>query len=209
MTNKNIGISILCVVLAGILGYFIGSRHKEKPVPLADFEEKTAPDNAAPDTAPKAHPTAAPQAIDSGAWANKSVDELAASLSKVMMPDEEYNKLQDAIYQTSLNLLMAQAQSANLQVSESTQQELKDTISKKYSRQYFADMNANSIKEVPKERLVAILSFYDTPAGQDFLRLSPKIIENTMATVQADISQWLPTTIESIINKLKAGAPRG
>lgn len=199
MNNKNIGITVLSVILAGALGFYVGSRPKEKSPPLLDLaHEKTPePDNLAGANAP----------LGAGDFANKTPEELTMSLSKIMLPDEEYTKLGDAIYQTALSLLLSQAQASGVEVSELVQQELKDTIAKKYSRQYFADINASSMKELSKEDLVAILSFYNTNAGQKFLTLSPKIIENTMASVQTDLSQWLPSTVDAILAKIKTQAP--
>jgi hypothetical protein len=192
MATKNLGIIILSVVLAGALGYYVGSRNQNKTPPLGHLsDEKALP------VATEASPTAAD-------LENKSQEELTMSLSKIMLPDDEYNKLSDAIYQTALNLLMAQSQAAGLEVSEATQQELKDSINKKYSRQYFADINSNSMKDLSKADLVSILSFYNTEPGQKFLTLSPKIIEGTMASVQNDLSQWLPSTVEAMVNKLKS-----
>lgn len=140
------------------------------------------------------------------AWSNKSLDELSASLSDVMLPEDEYNKLGDAIFQSAMGLFMAQAQSAGIAVNETAEGELKKSIDAKYSRKFFTDMNASSMKELSHEDLVAILGFYHTESGQKFLKLSPKIIENTMTSIQADLSKWLPTAVDTVVAKLKAGA---
>lgn len=206
MATKNLGIIIISVVLAGALGYYVGSRNVNKPRPLDHLtDEKVAPSDSEPSPSPT--PGAPQEAVVSRAeLENKSQEELTMSLSKIMLPDDEYNKLSDAIYQTALSLLMAQSQAAGIEVTEATQQELKDSIAKKYSRQYFADINANSMKDLSKSDLVNILSFYNTEPGQKFLTLSPKIIEGTMSAVQSDLSQWLPSTVDAMVNKLK-GTP--
>jgi hypothetical protein len=205
MASKNLGISILCVILAGALGYYVGSRSANKTPPLSQLgDEKALPPGSEP--TPGAIPAAGmptEAVVSKGDLENKSQEELTMSLSKIMLPDEEYNKLSDAIYQTALSLLMAQAQAAGIEVTEAAQQELKDNIAQKYSRQYFADINANSMKDLSKADLVNILAFYNTEAGRKFLTQSPKIIEGTMAAVQNDLSQWLPTTVETMVNKLK------
>ena len=132
-----------------------------------------------------------------------SPEELRGKLSDVMLPEEEFTKLSGAIFQTAMGLFMAQAQQAGIEVNETAQQELKKSIEDKYSRKYFADMNANSMSELTKPDLVGIISFYNTEAGQKFLKLSPKIIQSTMQTVQADLTQWLPKTVDALVTKFK------
>jgi hypothetical protein len=209
VSSKNITITLLSALVAAIIGYYAGSSQKPKSPPLVNLEEQEkVPEEAAPkgpDNLPQAQ--VAQRVAGHENWDNKSQDELTLSLSKIMLPDDEYNKLGDAIYQTAANLLMSQAQSSGVEVTEATQLELKDSINKKYSRQYFADINASSMKELSKPELVSILSFYSTEAGQKFLTLSPKIIEATMASVQQDLSQWLPSTVDAMLTKLKGGAP--
>lgn len=138
-----------------------------------------------------------------------SIDELAGKLSNFMLPEDEFSKLGSAIFQTAMGLFMQQAQQAGVEVNEAAQQDLKKSIDDKYSRKYFADMNANSMKELSKEDLIAINSFYNTDAGQKFLKLSPKIIQSTMQAVQADLTQWLPKTVDELVAKYKGGAPAG
>lgn len=138
-------------------------------------------------------------------WSKLSVEELGSKLSEVMLPEEEFVKLEAAIFQTAMGLMMAQAQGAGINVSDEAQKELKDSINEKYSRKYFADMNASSMKELSKEDLMLILDFYHTTAGQKFLELSPKIIQTTMSAVQADLSAWLPKTVDALVAKLKSG----
>ncbi len=135
------------------------------------------------------------------------VEELGAKLSNVMLPEEEFGKLSTAIYQTAMGLFMAQAQQAGINVSDAAQQELKKSIDDKYSRKYFEDMNANSMKELSKPELISIIGFYNTEAGIKFLKLSPKIIQSTMSAVQADLTQWLPKTVDALVAKLKGGSP--
>jgi len=202
MATKNLGIIILSVVLAGALGFYVGSRQKAKAPPLSDLTDEKVP----PTGTEAAAPIAGEAVVSKAELESKTQEELTMSLSKIMLPDDEYNKLSDAIYQTALSLLMAQSQAAGIEVSEATQQELKDSIAKKYSRQYFADINANSMKDLTKADLVNILSFYNTEPGQKFLTLSPKIIESTMTSVQSDLSQWLPATVDAMVTKLKGGS---
>lgn len=138
-------------------------------------------------------------------WNEKSPEDLTVSLSEVMLPEDEFLKLEAAILQTAMGLLMAQAQGAGITVGDDAQQELKKSIDEKYSRKYFSDMNANSMKELTKPELITVLSFYNTEAGQKFLKLSPKIIQTTMTAVQADLSAWLPKTVDAMVAKLKGG----
>lgn len=148
---------------------------------------------------------AIPVPVVDGNLANKSVEELSEQLSLVMLPEEEFLKLEAAIYQTGMGLLMAQAQGAGVPVSEENQAEFKKNIGEKYSRKYFSDMNATSMKELTKADLVSILSYYNTESGQKFLKLSPKIIQATMQAVQADLSSWLPKTVDAFVAKIKDG----
>lgn len=148
---------------------------------------------------------AKPTTASGESYEGKSVEELSTKLSELMLPEEEFVKLEDAIFQTGMGLLMAQAQSAGVTVSEGTQQELKKSINEKYSRKYFADINSASMKDLGQEDLVLILNFYDTEAGKKFLSLSPKIIQQTMKVVQQDLSAWLPKTVEGLIAKQKGG----
>ncbi len=134
-----------------------------------------------------------------------SVEELRIKLSEVMLPADEFEKLSGAIYQTGMGLFMSQAQQAGIEVNEAAQQELKKSIEEKYSRKYFADMNANSMTELTKPELVSVISFYNTESGQKFLKMSPKIIQTTMSAVQADLTQWLPKTVDDLVAKLKNG----
>lgn len=136
----------------------------------------------------------------------KNLEELGAELSDVMLPLEEYNKLGNAIQQTAMGLMMAQGSELSPEKTKQAEDELKKEIDQKYSRKYFTDMNSSSMKELSKEDLVAILSFYATDAGKKFLVVSPKIIETTMTTVQADLAQWLPKTVDGILAKVKGGA---
>jgi hypothetical protein len=134
---------------------------------------------------------------------DNTVEELGVKLSEVMLPEDEFLKLESAIFQTAMGLFMAQAHSAGITVTENAQNELKKNIDEKYSRKYFSDMNSDSMKEMSKQDLISILSFYDTESGQKFLELSPKIIQSTMSAVQADLSQWLPKTVDELVAKLK------
>lgn len=142
-------------------------------------------------------------------WSALSVEDLGSKLSEVMLPEDEFVKLEGAIFQTAMGLMMAQAQGAGITVNDDAQKELKDSINEKYSRKYFADMNASSMKELSKEDLILILNFYHTAAGQKFLELSPKIIQTTMSAVQADLSKWLPETVGALVAKLKGGNKEG
>jgi hypothetical protein len=141
--------------------------------------------------------------VSDASLGEESVEELGTKLSGIMLPEDEFLKLESAIYQTAMGLFMAQAQGAGINVTEAAQQELKKNLDEKYSRKYFSDMNADSMKELDKNELVSILSFYQTAAGQKFLALSPKAIQATMATVQADLSAWLPRTVDALVAKLK------
>jgi|GEM_PF-1740259 len=138
-------------------------------------------------------------------WNEKTPEELGASLSEVMLPEDEFTNLQDAIYKTGVGLLMAQAQSAGITATDQAQQELKKSVEEKYSRKYFSETNAGSLQELSKPELITVLSFYNTEAGQKFLKLSPKMIKETMSKVQADLSAWLPKEIDTIVAKLKGG----
>lgn len=138
--------------------------------------------------------------------ADKSPEELKAKLSELMLPEDEYVKLDSAITQTGVGLFMAQAQGAGVTVTEEAQQELKKTLSEKYSRKYFSDMNVSSM-DFTKEELGTILGFYNTTAGKKFLEQSPKIIQTTMQNVQNDLKENLPKTVDALVAKLKGGAP--
>lgn len=142
-----------------------------------------------------------------GNIAELPVEELGSKLSNIMLPEEEFTRLEAAILQTGMGLFMAQAQQAGVTVTDEAQADLKKSISEKYSRKYFSDMNAGSMQELSKPDLISIISFYNTEAGQKFLKLSPKIIQTTMTAVQSDLSAWLPKTIEALVVKLKGGAP--
>lgn len=136
---------------------------------------------------------------------DKNLDELGVQLSDIMLPKDEYDKLGGAILQSAMGLFMAQAQGAGISVDEKATEELKKKIDDKYTRKYFTDINAVSMKELSKEDLISILSFYATDAGQKFLKLSPEIIQKTMNTVQTDLSQWLPVAVNEVVAKLKNG----
>lgn len=176
-TTVVVSLSVICALAVGI---FIGTKLNKGPS-IADASGKHED------------------------WSALSVDELGAKLSEVMLPEDEFVKLEGAIFQTAMGLMMAQAQGAGITVTDDIQKELKDSINEKYSRKYFADMNASSMKELSKDDLILILGFYHTTAGQKFLELSPKIIQTTMAAVQADLSAWLPKTVDALVTKLKTG----
>lgn len=135
----------------------------------------------------------------------KSLEELSQKLSEVMLPEEEFNKLETAILNAATGLFMAQSQAAGVTVTDEHKQELKKSINEKYNRDYFAKMNATSMTELSKEDLIGIISFYHTEAGKKFLQLSPKIIQSTMSNVQTDLSAWLPKTVEALVAKVKGG----
>lgn len=181
-SKKSTCVTVIAVVIALALGIFIGTKINCKSSAAAGALSEKSED-----------------------WSKLSVEELGSKLSEVMLPEEEFVKLEGAIFQTAMGLMMAQAQGAGITVTDEAQKELKDSINQKYSRKYFADMNANSMKELSKEDLILILSFYHTSAGQKFLELSPKIIQTTMTAVQTDLSAWLPKTVDALVAKLKTG----
>lgn len=204
VSKKTWGIFILSLIVVAFIGYAIGSSTSRKVGPLLDIEKEQAKAADIVDENQQQQAMAA-----TGQWAGKSNEELTASLSEIMLPEEEFSKLGDAIYQTAMGLLMAQAQNSGLEVTQATEQELKNSIEQKYNRQFFASQNASAMKDLSKDELVAILSFYNTPAGAKFLKLSPKIIESTMTTTQNDLQQWLPTTVENLVSKLKGNSEGG
>lgn len=201
VSKKDISVATISVILAGGLGFAIGFSMKNKNGPPLDIENEHPQGGLAVEQHQQQQQPS--QGAGPSAFDNKSIDELTASLSEVMLPEEEYSKLGDAIYQTAMGLLMAQAQNSGIEVTQATEQELKSSIEKKYSRQFFASQNAEAMKELSKEELVAILSFYNTPTGSKFLKLSPKIIEGTMTSTQTDLQQWLPSTVEALVSKLR------
>lgn len=182
-SKKTTVVVSVSVVLALLVGVFIGTKLncKSSTVALGDGAQKHED------------------------WSALSVEDLGSKLSEVMLPEEEFVKLEAAIFQTAMGLMMAQAQGAGITVNDEAQKELKESINQKYSRKYFADMNASSMKELSKEDLILILGFYHTTAGQKFLELSPKIIQTTMSAVQTDLSAWLPKTVDALVAKLKGG----
>ena len=132
-------------------------------------------------------------------FSSKSEEELKNDLSLVMLPQDEFSKLLNAIEQTGLGLLNAQAQSKNVTITPEIEKNLTDTIKEKYTRKYFSDINLASMKELNKEELTEILNFYASNAGTKIRDLTPKIIQSTMQVVQKDLSEWMPSTIEQII----------
>jgi len=204
--KKTVGVVAISLVLVGVLGFAIGSSLNRKGGPPIDIENENHDGGVALEQKPAQQQQ---QQQAASAFENKSIDELTNNLSEIMLPEEEFSKLSDAIYQTAMGLLMAQAQGSGLEVTQATEQELKSSIDKKYSRQFFASQNAGAMKDLTKEELVAILSFYNTPAGSKFLKLSPKIIEGTMTSTQTDLQQWLPTTVEALVSKLKGSKGGG
>lgn len=187
MNSKTIGVIALAAVVSLGIGFAIGTS-LNKPGINVDSNNSNIPVSD---------------------LSEKSVEELGVQLSDIMLPKEEYDKLGGAILQSGMGLFMAQAQGAGLTVDEKATEELKKRIDEKYTRKYFTDQNAVSMKELNKEDLVAILSFYNTTAGQKFLKLSPQIIESTMTAVQNDLQQWLPATVTEVIGKLKTGGTNG
>lgn len=131
--------------------------------------------------------------------------ELAGSLSTVMLPEDEYNRLLDAIFQTVMGLVMADVQDSGIEVTKTVEDELKGDINKHFSRDYFTKLNTESMKELPKEDIVAVLRFYHSEAGKKFLVLSPKIIQTTMGEVQKELGEWIPSIKDSVVVKLKGG----
>ena len=137
-----------------------------------------------------------------------SLAELSERLSNIMLPDEEYEKLRDAIHKTAMGLFASQANGLAENASAQADAELRKSVDEKYSREYFTKMNSSSMQELSEANLRVILGFYGTDAGKKFLTLSPKIIESTMRTVQSDLSSWLPNAVAGVVNKIKnPGAP--
>lgn len=131
--------------------------------------------------------------------------ELAGSLSSVMLPDDEYNRLLDAIFQTAMGLIMAEIQDSGIEVNKTVEDELKGNINQHFSREYFTKLNTESMKELPKADMISVLRFYHSEAGKKFLVLSPKIIKTTMDKVQEELGAWLPSTRDGVVSKLKGG----
>ncbi|HXW53916.1 MAG TPA: DUF2059 domain-containing protein [Myxococcota bacterium] len=186
-------ITVVCITLVASLaiGIAIGTSLKNKGMPFSGNSD----DNN----------NAVPVPIKDVNWNDKSQEELGSSLSEVMLPEDEFTNLQKAIFQTAMGLFTAQAQSAGINVSDESQQELKKTIEDRYSRKYFSDLNADSMKDLSKPELITILSFYNTEAGVKFLKLSPKMVNATMHTLQQDLSSWVPTAVDAQMAKLKGG----
>lgn len=134
-----------------------------------------------------------------GNFAAKSENDLKNDLSLVMLPQDEFSKLINAIEQTGIGLLNAQAQGKNLTITPEIEKNLTDAIKEKYTRKYFSDINTTSMKGLTKEELIDILNFYASNAGTKIRDLTPKIIQETMQVVQKDLSEWMPSTIEQII----------
>lgn len=189
--GKTVGVVSLAAAVSLGIGFAIGSSMNKGMSGSLDGNNNSAP-------------------IVSG-LKDKNVEELGGQLSDIMLPQEEYDKLNGAILQSAMGLFMAQAQGAGITVDEKASDELKKRVDGKYSRKYFTDINTGSMKELSRDDLIAILSFYATSAGQKFLKLSPEIIQKTMSTVQADLSQWLPTAVTEVVTQLKTGgkAPEG
>jgi hypothetical protein len=141
-----------------------------------------------------------------------SDEDLANKLSSVMLPDDEYNRLMDAIHQTLMGLVLAQIEDSGLEVGKDVEDEIKAEIQAKFSREYFTKLNTQSMQEIPKTDLAAILRFYDSEAGKKFQKKSPEIIKKTMESVQADLATWLPSKVDTVVTKVKSGkdsAPKG
>lgn len=180
-SNKTTAVVSISVIFALAVGVFIGTKLnlKGKGISSAEGSEN---------------------------WEALSPEELGSKLSEVMLPEEEFKKLEAAIFQTGMGLMAAQAQGAGVSINDEVQKELKDSITEKYSREFFAGhMRDGSMKELDKDALILVLNFYHTPAGQKFLELSPKIIQATMSAVQTDLSSWLPKTVDALVSKLKNG----
>ncbi len=189
MSQKNSGIGALVAVgiIAAGIGYAVGVSIKGSGSPSANTE--TAGQEAVVDT-------------------GETVEQLSEKLSAVMMPQEEYEKLTAAIYQTGLTLLTSRAQSSGLEVDPSIGEDLKKIVSEKYTRDYFTKMNASAMTGLEKTDLFQIIKFYETDAGKKFLSLSPKIIANTMTTVRDDMAAWIPQTVETLMEKVKENQPK-
>lgn len=190
--KKTVTVFSITLIFALGVGVAIGAMLKNKGFP-----------GQSPDNNNNATPVA------NANFQDLSLEELSSKLSEVMLPEEEFSKLEGAIFQTAMGLLVNQAQQAGLTVTDATQDELKKSINEKYTRKYFADMNASSMQELSKDELILIIGFYNTEAGQKFLKLSPKIIKSTMAAVQADLSAWLPKTVGDLIARLKGEPATG
>lgn len=177
MCKSNLSIIIIAAASLGI-GYFAGSYFSNCKTKNADTASTKVTNNN---------------------FSSKSEEELKNDLSLVMLPQDEFSKLLNAIEQTGLGLLNAQAQSKNVTITPEIEKNLTDTIKEKYTRKYFSDINLTSMKELNKEELTEILNFYASNAGTKIRDLTPKIIQSTMQVVQKDLSEWMPSTIEQII----------
>lgn len=136
-----------------------------------------------------------------GDLSEKTVEELHDMLSQFVLPENEFVKLEAAIVQAGMGLLMAQSQAQQASITDEIRKDLENAIKEKYNRKYFSSMNATSMNDLTKDELTKIVLFYNTSWGQKFLDISPKIIQTTMTNVQADVSTWLPKTIGNIIAK--------
>ena len=136
---------------------------------------------------------------------NKTDEELRHKLSEFMLPENEFGKLETAILQAGMGLFMAQAQQAGIAIDDAGREKLKTKLGEKYSRDYFAKLNADSMKEMNKDDLLSVIGFYSTDSGKKFLEMSPKIIQTTMTTVQQDLGVYLPKAVEELVVELKGG----
>jgi hypothetical protein len=131
----------------------------------------------------------------------KNVEELHELLSQFVLPENEFVKLESAIMQAGMGLLMAQSQNQNATITDEVRKNLETAIKEKYNRKYFSDMNSSSMNDLTKDEMVNIIGFYNTDSGKKFLETSPKIIQATMSNVQTDVSTWLPKTVGNLIAK--------
>lgn len=180
--KTTIGISVILLLIAFGLGFWIGGKKgsdKTPEIEINSFEIQDIKD--------------------------KDQAALMRDLSDIMMPKDEYEKLIGAVLQTGMGLMGAKSQGQGIDIKPGVETQLKARIENKYSRSYFTDLNAKSMEELTKPELEAILIFYKSSAGQKFLRLSPMIIETTMKNVQMDLAKWLPEEIEKMLSEMKEG----
>ncbi len=178
---------LLSIALALVIGYFVGSYCSKCDVNKVASTEAIGANSVVPSN-----------------FASKSQEDLTSDLSAVMLPQDEYLKLMDAIEQTALGLLNAQAQGQNFKVTPEVEDKLKGGIKEKYSRKYFTSINAETMKDLTKPELVDILNFYASASGMKIRELTPKIIQETMQVVQKDLSVWLPSTVTQLIKNPNA-----
>lgn len=127
----------------------------------------------------------------------------AEELSKTMLPQEQYEQMIGQIVENGRAMAQMKIDQDKLKADPKKEgDKIEKALKSTFTYKYFIDLNIKTMKESLNDKeLEQILAFYETPAGKKWVQHTPKIISQTMQSVQKDLQEKMPKLVEAIGGK--------